>query len=84
MIATLRHLLIRVPARLVRHAGSPILRLPPDDELLDEVPHPKPTTTKSSTSRQNIAEPLSTDSGLTVRRPFAPPGVDPQGPARYG
>ena len=37
MIATLRHRLIRVPARLVRHAGALILRLPPGYELLDEV-----------------------------------------------
>ena len=37
MIATLRHRLIRVPARLIRHAGSLILRLPPGYELLDEV-----------------------------------------------
>ena len=29
MIATLRHRLIRVPARLIRHAGALILRLPP-------------------------------------------------------
>ena len=37
MIATLRHRLIRVPARLIRHAGSLFLRLPPGYELLDEV-----------------------------------------------
>ncbi len=37
MIATLRHRLIRVPARLVHHAGTLILRLPPGYELLDEV-----------------------------------------------
>ena len=37
MIATLRHRLIRVPARLVRHAGALTLRLPPGYELLDEV-----------------------------------------------
>ena len=37
MIATLRHRLIRVPARLVRHAGALILRLPPGYDLLDEV-----------------------------------------------
>jgi hypothetical protein len=37
MIATLRHRLIRVPARLVHHAGALILRLPPGYELLDEV-----------------------------------------------
>jgi hypothetical protein len=37
MIATLRHRLIRVPARLIRHAGALILRLPPSYELLDEV-----------------------------------------------
>jgi len=37
MIATLRHRLIRVPARLVRHAGALILRLPPGDHLLAEV-----------------------------------------------
>ncbi|MGH3787567.1 MAG: hypothetical protein ACRDRG_13685 [Pseudonocardiaceae bacterium] len=29
MIATLRHRLIRTPARLVRHAGALDLRLPP-------------------------------------------------------
>ena len=37
MIATLRHRLIRVPARLVHHAGALILRLPPGYDLLDEV-----------------------------------------------
>ena len=37
MIATLRHRLLRVPARLIRHARSLELRLPPDHELLDEV-----------------------------------------------
>ena len=37
MIATLRHRLIRVPARLVRHAGALTLRLPPGHHLLDEV-----------------------------------------------
>jgi hypothetical protein len=51
MIATLRHLLIRVPARLVRHAGSPILRLPPDYELLDEVPQNRPPAGKILPSR---------------------------------
>jgi hypothetical protein len=37
MIATLRHRLIRVPARLVRHAGTLTLRPPPGHHLLDEV-----------------------------------------------
>ena len=37
MIATLRHRLVRVPARLTRHAGALILRLPPDHQLLTEV-----------------------------------------------
>ena len=37
MIATLRHRLIRVPARLVHHAGTLTLRLPPGYTLLDEV-----------------------------------------------
>jgi hypothetical protein len=37
MIATLRHRLIRVPARLVRHAGQLLLRLPPGHGLLAEV-----------------------------------------------
>ncbi len=37
MIATLRHRLLRVPARLVRHAGALTLRLPPGHALLDEV-----------------------------------------------
>ena len=37
MIATLRHRLIRVPARLVRHAGALTLRLPPGHQLLHEV-----------------------------------------------
>lgn len=47
MIETLRHKLIRVPARLVRHAGRLTLRLPPGHNLLDTVlariralPHP--------------------------------------------
>jgi hypothetical protein len=37
MIATLRHRLIRVPARLIHHAGQPTLRLPPGHQLLPEV-----------------------------------------------
>ena len=37
MIATLRHRLIRIPARLIRHAGQPVLRLPPGHQLLEEV-----------------------------------------------
>jgi hypothetical protein len=47
MIATLRHRLIRVPARLVRHAGTLTLRPPPGHQLLDEVLariHALPTT----------------------------------------
>jgi Transposase DDE domain group 1 len=37
MIATLRHQLIRIPARLIRHAGALDLRLPPGHYLLHEV-----------------------------------------------
>jgi hypothetical protein len=37
MIATLRHRLIRVPGRLVRHAGALTLRLPPGHHLLEEI-----------------------------------------------
>jgi Transposase DDE domain len=37
MIATLRHRLIRVPARVLHHAGQLILRLPPGHQLLDEI-----------------------------------------------
>jgi hypothetical protein len=37
MIATLRHRLICVPARLIRHAAALILRLPPGHQLLTEV-----------------------------------------------
>jgi hypothetical protein len=37
MIATLRRRLIAIPARLVRHAGTLILRLPPGHGLLAEV-----------------------------------------------
>jgi hypothetical protein len=37
MIATLRYKLIRVPARLVHHAGALTLRLPPGYHLLDEI-----------------------------------------------
>lgn len=37
MIATLRHRLIRVPARLVSHAGQAVLRLPPGHGLLAEI-----------------------------------------------
>jgi hypothetical protein len=37
MIATLRHKLIRVPARLLRHAGALTLRLPPGYHLLELV-----------------------------------------------
>jgi Transposase DDE domain group 1 len=37
MIATLRHRLIRIPARLVHHAGALILRLPPGHHLLAEI-----------------------------------------------
>jgi hypothetical protein len=34
MLATLRHRLLRIPARLVAHAGGVILRLPPSQDLL--------------------------------------------------
>jgi hypothetical protein len=37
MIATLRRRLIAVPARLVHHAGTLILRLPPGHGLLAEI-----------------------------------------------
>jgi hypothetical protein len=37
MIATLRHKLIRVPARLIHHAGALTLRLPPGYHPLNEV-----------------------------------------------
>jgi hypothetical protein len=37
MIATLRHRLLCVPGRLIRHAGQLILRLPPGHHLLEEV-----------------------------------------------
>jgi hypothetical protein len=37
MIATLHHRLIRVPARLIRHAGGLTLRLPPGPCLLAEM-----------------------------------------------
>jgi hypothetical protein len=37
MIATLQHRLIRIPARLIHHAGQLILRLPPGHHLLAEV-----------------------------------------------
>jgi hypothetical protein len=37
MIATLAHRLIRVPARLIRHAGALTPRLPPGHELLAEI-----------------------------------------------
>jgi hypothetical protein len=37
MIATLRHRLIQVPARLIRHAGALTLRLPPGHDLLEEI-----------------------------------------------
>jgi hypothetical protein len=37
MIVTLRRRLIRIPARLIRHAGTLTLRLPPGYTLLEEV-----------------------------------------------
>jgi hypothetical protein len=37
MIATLRHRLVRIPARLTRHAGALTLHPPPGYGLLDEV-----------------------------------------------
>jgi len=37
MIATLRHKLIRVPARLIHHAGALTLRLPPGHHLLAKI-----------------------------------------------
>lgn len=37
MIATLRHRLIRIPARLIRHAGALDLRLPPRYHLLTTI-----------------------------------------------
>ena len=38
MIATLRWRVIGVPGRLIRHAGQLILRLPPGQHLLAELP----------------------------------------------
>lgn len=35
--ARLRHQLLRVPARVIRHAGGLTLRLPPGPQLLPEV-----------------------------------------------
>jgi hypothetical protein len=37
MIATVRHRLITIPGRLVRHAGQLTLRLPPGRDLLAEI-----------------------------------------------
>jgi len=37
MIATLRHRLIRIPGRLIRHSGQPILRPPPRHGLLAQI-----------------------------------------------
>jgi hypothetical protein len=37
MIATLRHRLIRVPARVIHHAGALVLRPPPGHDLVNEV-----------------------------------------------
>jgi hypothetical protein len=37
MIATLRHRLIRVPGRVIRHAGQLTVRLPPAHQLLNEI-----------------------------------------------
>jgi len=37
MIATLRWRLVRVPARLIRHARGLTLRLPPGQHLLAEI-----------------------------------------------
>jgi hypothetical protein len=37
MITTLRRRLISIPARLVRHAGQLVLRLPPGHGLLAEI-----------------------------------------------
>jgi len=36
-MARLRHELLRVPARVISHAGQTILRLPPGHELLPHV-----------------------------------------------
>ena len=36
-LGTLRHRLLNLPARLVRHAGQPVLRLPPGQQLLAQV-----------------------------------------------
>lgn len=36
-LGTLRHRLLSIPARLIHHAGQPILRLPPGQQLLAQV-----------------------------------------------
>ena len=36
-LGTLRHRLLVVPARLIHHAGQPVLRLPPGQQLLAQV-----------------------------------------------
>jgi hypothetical protein len=36
-LGTLRHRLLNIPARLIHHAGQPVLRLPPGPQLLAQV-----------------------------------------------
>jgi len=59
MIATLRHKLIRVPARLVRHAGALTLRLPPGHHLLEQV-HARLRSPSNVLTRPNGPEPPGT------------------------
>ncbi|MGQ0779130.1 MAG: NUDIX domain-containing protein [Pseudonocardiales bacterium] len=52
MIATLRHRLIRIPGRLIRHAGQLTLRLPPGHQLLVGPGH-RPGTSPDSHPLRN-------------------------------
>jgi hypothetical protein len=68
MIVTLRHRLIRVPARLISHANQLILRLPPGHNLL-------PETSPDSERYQHSPD--------TTAHPPRPEPSEPANPARH-
>jgi len=70
MIATLRHRLIRVPARLVRHAGALELRLPPGAPPARRGPRPHTSPPRNVLTRPNGPDTLRLmNRHRTTRRP---------------
>jgi hypothetical protein len=73
MIATLRHRLLRIPGRLIHHAGQLTLRLPPGHHLLPTVLSrlrtlPPPILTRPP-SPDHSSEPATRSDNRALRMP---------------